>query len=331
MSRRLRKLLLALGDAKIVEEKTVESGELLRSSESRIPTKPGAAGAEITVLAHDGKHAVIVGKPSGEGNFARRGGENRSYIVEPGDLGGSRAARLDRFAAASTCPRPRSKASRSSPQAGARATSFTAIKPERGQSFALEGRRRRAARPLDAAGARALEHAALSGLTAEDVAAAEDIDFSKPSEAIFTLTDGNVITDHRRRGRRQALDPGEGDQGRRARLPRPKAAPSKWPSYRYDAIFRPARATAGAEGDPARPLQPKRELRRPGRRQAAPTAPRPLRPRDQRHERRLRPAPGRSALRRLLLAALLMVYTAGRSGVHRTAARVTEETARRWW
>ena len=26
---------------------------------------------------------MIVGKPAGEGNFARRGGENTSYIVEP--------------------------------------------------------------------------------------------------------------------------------------------------------------------------------------------------------------------------------------------------------
>jgi hypothetical protein len=35
---------------------------------------------------------------------------------------------------------------------------------------------------------------ALASLTADDVAAAGSIDFSKPSQAIFTLADGNVIT-----------------------------------------------------------------------------------------------------------------------------------------
>ncbi len=54
-----------------------------RSSASRIRASPAPAGAEITVAAQDGRHAVIIGKPIGDGNFARRGGENRSYIVEP--------------------------------------------------------------------------------------------------------------------------------------------------------------------------------------------------------------------------------------------------------
>jgi hypothetical protein len=35
---------------------------------------------------------------------------------------------------------------------------------------------------------------ALTGLSADDVAAASAIDFGKPSQAIFTLADGNVIT-----------------------------------------------------------------------------------------------------------------------------------------
>ena len=80
---KLRKLLLALSDAKIREEKTSNP-----ASYSIIGVEdPAAAGRERArksrLLAHDGKHAVIVGKPVGEGSFVRRVGENTSYIVEP--------------------------------------------------------------------------------------------------------------------------------------------------------------------------------------------------------------------------------------------------------
>ena len=96
---KVRKLLLSLADAKIVEEKTSDPANFSIIGVND-PSEPGAAGTDITVIAKDGKHGVIVGKPIGEGNFARRGGENHSYTIEPGHHGGRRAARLDRFATA---------------------------------------------------------------------------------------------------------------------------------------------------------------------------------------------------------------------------------------
>ena len=79
---KLRKLLLALSDAKIVEEKTSNPASFpIIGVED--PSSPGATGAEISITAR-GTFAVIVGKPVGEGNFVRRKGENISYSVEPG-------------------------------------------------------------------------------------------------------------------------------------------------------------------------------------------------------------------------------------------------------
>jgi uncharacterized protein DUF4340 len=79
---KLRKLLLALSDAKLVEQKTSNpaSFHLIGVDD---PASPGASGAEVSFAAKDGNHAVIIGKPVSDGNFARRAGENTSYIVQP--------------------------------------------------------------------------------------------------------------------------------------------------------------------------------------------------------------------------------------------------------
>jgi hypothetical protein len=61
------------------------------------------------------------------------------------------------------------------------------------EGFALDGAPPAGRKLLDAK-ALAPSATALSGLTAEEVAAAGTIDFSKSSRAIFTLADGNVIT-----------------------------------------------------------------------------------------------------------------------------------------
>ena len=80
---KLRKLLLALSDAKIVEEKTSNPASFPVIGVED-PSATGATGAEVSFTAGDGAHAVIVGKPVGGGNFVRRKGENVSYSVEPG-------------------------------------------------------------------------------------------------------------------------------------------------------------------------------------------------------------------------------------------------------
>src|SRR5258708_25761455 len=75
---KLRKLLLALSDAKIVEEKTSNPANFAVIGVED-PSSPAATGAEISVTARDGKHAVIIGKPVGGGNFAPRRRDNSRY------------------------------------------------------------------------------------------------------------------------------------------------------------------------------------------------------------------------------------------------------------
>ncbi len=79
---KLRKLLLSLSDAKILEEKTSDPANYSIIGVED-PTKPGATGAQIELIAKGGKQDVIVGKPAEQGSFVRGAGEKSSYIVEP--------------------------------------------------------------------------------------------------------------------------------------------------------------------------------------------------------------------------------------------------------
>jgi hypothetical protein len=229
---KVRKLLLSLGDAKIVEEKTSNPANFAAIGVED-PTKVGAMGAEITLLAHDGKHAVIVGKPAGEGTFARRGGENQSFLVEP---------------SISVESEPRSWIDPKLIDVPVATIQSIEVKPATGagyvvhrlkpseDGFSLD--RTPAGRKAADSHALAPSSTLLSALTAEDVAAAKDIDFSKPSDAILTLSDGNVITltgtavgDKRwievKATKDAALDSKARDRA------------FEVASYRYDAIFRP--------------------------------------------------------------------------------------------
>jgi hypothetical protein len=223
---KLRKLLLALSDAKIVEEKTSNPANFAVIGVED-PSSPGATGAEISVTARDGKHAVIIGKPVGAGNFARRGGENPSYSVEPGisfeaeprfwidtrvldvaaagiqsievkPAAGS-AYTVHRVAAGPATGGTASGAA-SSAGGGAPANSGAAGPPapkdaensKGAENFTLDGvpPGRKAA---DAASL-APSPTAFSGLTADDVTPVGDVDFSKATVATVTWSDGNVIT-----------------------------------------------------------------------------------------------------------------------------------------
>jgi hypothetical protein len=203
---KLRKLLLTLSEASIREAKT-SNPENYAIIGVEDPVQPGATGAQIEVTAQDGKHAVIVGKSAGEGNFVRRAAEKTSYAVEPGisfeaeprywidthllDIAADKIQRVETKPAmgaayavhrvAATEPKP-TDAKSSSPNATAPAAS----------KFVLEGvpGGRQAADPQTLAPS----PAHFSNLDIEDVAAAGDIDFSKPSTVTVTLTDGSVIT-----------------------------------------------------------------------------------------------------------------------------------------
>jgi len=185
---KLRKLLLALRDANILEEKTSNPASFPVIGVED-PTSPGAKGAEVGIVSPGGQHAVIVGKPAGQGSFARRGGENTSYLVEP---------------AISVETEPRLWIDSKLLDIAAATIQSIEIKPAAGPAYTLH----RAA-PGDGnfaldgvpAGRKAVDAAALApspstygGLTADDVAPAADVDFSNASVATLSLTGGGGLT-----------------------------------------------------------------------------------------------------------------------------------------
>ena len=193
----------------------------------------GAAGAEVTLSAKDGKHAIIVGKPIGEGNFVRRLGEVKSYSVAPAIL-------VD--------AEPRAWIDERLIDIPATSIQSVELKPQPAQATCCAARspRRRASRSRGSRRAARLSMPRRSrprarhsrGLGAEDVAPASDIDFSKPTQAIFTLSDGNVLT---------LTGTAAGDkrwiemQATKDAALTAKAQNRAFEvaSYRYDAIFRP--------------------------------------------------------------------------------------------
>jgi hypothetical protein len=257
---KLRKLLQDLSDAKIREEKTSNpaSYSIIGVED---PLQAGAAGAEIEVVAQDGKHAVIVGKPVGAGNFVRRANEKTSFAVEPGisfeteprfwidtrllDIPIAKIQSIEAKPAAAPgyTLRRTAKAGEhaaeskgvSAPGKGASAPGKGAPEPGTGD-FALDAvpPARTAADPRILAPA----PTAFSGLTAEDVAPAADIDFSKPSIVTLGMADGSSVTltgtaigDKRWV---QVAAPADAALSARARDRAFEIA-----SYRYDGIFRP--------------------------------------------------------------------------------------------
>jgi hypothetical protein len=185
---KVRHLLLALGDAKIVEEKTSNPASFAIIGVED-PAQPGATGAEIAVTAQDGKHVVIVGKSVGEGNFARRSGENKSYVVEPA-ISFETDPRFWIDSRLIDVPSASIQTVEVKPPTGAGYV-IHRLKPNE-ENYSLEGTP--AGRKAADAPALAPPVTMLSGLNAEDVTGADGIDFSKPAQATVTLADGNVIT-----------------------------------------------------------------------------------------------------------------------------------------
>ncbi len=184
---KLRTLLTALGDAKIVEYKTADPARYAVIGVED-PSQPGATGTEITVSMPGGKHAVIVGKSVGEGNFVRRAGENQSYSVEPG---------------IPVVSEPHEWIDSRLIDVPAATIQSIAFKPPTGTPYAI--RRSATDGPFSLEGAPAgrkpLEPDALkpaattfTALTAEDVASADSIDFGQPFVVTVTRGDGDVIT-----------------------------------------------------------------------------------------------------------------------------------------
>jgi hypothetical protein len=213
---KLRKLLLALSDAKIREEKTSNPANYAIIGVED-PLKPGASGAQIELVAQDGKHELIIGKPVGNGNFVRRAGEKTSYVIEPAifleteprfwidtkllDLPADKIQSIENKPATGPAysmhrtpvENDKTAASGNAPPAvPASAAAPSPAATEAPAKFVLDTvpAGRQAADQQTLASAASL----LSNLTIDEVSAAGEIDFSKPSTVSVTLTDGSVVT-----------------------------------------------------------------------------------------------------------------------------------------
>jgi hypothetical protein len=243
---KLHKLLIALGDAKVREEKTRDPANYAVLGVAD-PRKAGATGAEVDLRTPSGTRAVIVGKATVGGNFARRIDAAESVIVEPPisfeteprfwidpqitkiPLGSitridvqpadGPAYSLRRSAQPTTAAIPANPTSRqtsppgqadsgaaptpasvptpaTSPTPPSAPTSASAAPSTGGaaetRGFELDtvpkGRKPAAAALLTPS------PAAFSDMAAEDVSAADRIDFGRPSKAVLALSNGDTIT-----------------------------------------------------------------------------------------------------------------------------------------
>jgi hypothetical protein len=273
---KLRKLLVALSDAKIREEKTSDPANYSVIGVED-PTKPGASGTQIELIAKAGKQDVIVGKPVEQGNFVRRVGEKSSYIVEPGisleaeprywidtrllDISADKIQSIQfkpETGPAYTVrrvsePAPKPDEGKKNAPNAATTASGTANAPAppdasdasaasgspsapASSKFVLEGVP--SGRQAADSNALAPSPTTFSNLSDDDVSASGDIDFSKPSTVTLTLSDGSVIT----------LTGAAVGEKRWIQVAAPKSAvlsakangrAFEIASYRYDQIFKP--------------------------------------------------------------------------------------------
>jgi hypothetical protein len=171
-----------------VEEKTTNPAQFPVIGVEE-PSQSDAAGAEVTVVGAGGKHSVIIGKPAGNGTFVRRTGENQSYSVEPA-ITFETEPRFWIDSHLIDVPVALIQGIEVKPATGA-PYALHRLNPA-DESFSLDGVPA-GRKPLDAH-ALAPPASTFTSLTAEDVAAAGTVDFGRPSQAVVTLTDGNIIT-----------------------------------------------------------------------------------------------------------------------------------------
>jgi hypothetical protein len=229
---KLRKLLLSMRDARIIEEKTANPAQFVVIGVED-PSQPGAGGAEVTVVDAGARHSIIVGKPASEGSFVRRTGENQTYSVEPA-VSPETEPRFWIDSRLIDVPVALIQGIEVKPAAGA-AYSIHRLNPA-DNSFSVEGVPV-GRKPMDAHALAPLP-STLADLNAEDVAPAGSIDFNQSSQATVTLTDGNVIS---------IIGAVNGDKhwiqlksSKNAALTaKTEGRAFELATYRYDAIFKP--------------------------------------------------------------------------------------------
>jgi len=295
---KLRKLLLALGDAKLSEEKTSDPANYSIIGVED-PTKAGASGAQIELVAKDGKHDVIVGKPVEQGNFVRRAGEKTSYVAEPGisieaeprfwidtrllDIPADQiqSIQLKPETGPGYTLRRVTEAAKpadvkgSTPNAAPPAPAAPAPAPPPSNKFVLDGVP--SGREAAVSQALAPSSSMLSNLTDDDVAPIANVDFSKPSIVTVTLADGSVITfAGTAAGEKrwiQVAAPKDASLSAKA-----NGRAFEIATYRYDEIFRPLEQLLVPKPAPpsAKPAPPGTKPASPAVKSSPPSAKKPV-------------------------------------------------------
>ncbi len=80
---KVRKLLIALGDARIIEPKTADPANYAKLGVED-PGSASSTGTEVSLVAPGSTTAVIIGRSTGSGNYARQVGTASSAAIEPG-------------------------------------------------------------------------------------------------------------------------------------------------------------------------------------------------------------------------------------------------------
>jgi hypothetical protein len=264
---KIRNLLLALRDAKIVEEKTANPAQFAAIGVA------DPAAAEVTASGTGFTHAVIVGKPVGAGDFVRRAGENQTYSIEPAiDVEAQPRYWID--SRLLDVPVALLQSLEVKP-AGGPGYSLHRLNPA-DNTFSLDG---------VPAGRKALDGHALApgpttvtGVTAEDVAPASTVDFGQASHLVITLTDGNIITiDGTVLADKHWIELTSSKDAALTAKARGRAF--EIASYRYDALFKPLEqllvpkeAPPPAKASPAAPAAQPPAPRKPRPPKAPPSA-----------------------------------------------------------
>jgi hypothetical protein len=204
---KIRRLLLALGEAKVVEGKTANpaSYDILGVEDVG---RPNAGGTEVTLVAPAKTTTLIVGHSAGNGNYVRRAGEAQSLLIEPPvpldtntrdwidtrllDISPEKIQRIRmRLADGGSYAIARVPPPAAAPPPAGAAKPAMAPAAE-GDGFKLDAvpAGREAADPASIAPS----PTTYKGVPADDVAAATGIDFSKSSVAELDLSDGSTLT-----------------------------------------------------------------------------------------------------------------------------------------
>ena len=236
---KIRKLLLELADAKIIEEKTSNPANYAILGVEG-PTGPASSGVELSIITQGSTRTVIVGKPAGGGSFVRRGGAAQSFVIEPPIAVESDVRDwIDQALLSIPVDKIHSVRVQLADGSGysiSRQPSAAAPGATAPGSFTLDAvpKGREAAEPATIAPS----PTSYTGVTADDVAAAAGIDFSMPSTCDIKLLDGSTYTlsgtvaadKHWLKATASKDD---------ALNSRARERAFEVAAYRYDAIFRP--------------------------------------------------------------------------------------------